>query len=63
MAGLVECLQDKTVSPMLQRRMREAMAYEKVLAIDTSHSPFLSAPEQFGGTRSRPSNDARIRSP
>jgi len=41
----IETLQDKTVSLSLQRRMYAAVPCQKVIAMDTSHSPFFSAPE------------------
>jgi pimeloyl-ACP methyl ester carboxylesterase len=43
----IECLQDRTLSIDLQRRMVKAMPCKRVLALDTDHSPFLSAPERL----------------
>ena len=43
----IECLQDRTLSIDLQRRMMRAMPCKRVLTLDTDHSPFLSAPEQL----------------
>jgi pimeloyl-ACP methyl ester carboxylesterase len=43
----IECLQDRTLSIDLQRRMVQAMPCKRVLTLDTDHSPFLSAPERL----------------
>jgi pimeloyl-ACP methyl ester carboxylesterase len=43
----IECLQDRTLSIDLQRRMVKAMPCKRVLTLDTDHSPFLSAPERL----------------
>lgn len=43
----IQCLQDRTVSPALQRRMYEATPCERVVSLETSHSPFLSAPDEL----------------
>lgn len=40
----VECLQDAAIPIGLQRKMHQATPCSRVLALDTSHSPFLSAP-------------------
>lgn len=41
----ITCLQDKTVSPSIQKSMYEALPCKKVISMDTSHSPFFSAPK------------------
>ncbi len=41
----IECRQDRGVSPRLQRRMQERVGVDRQLSLDTSHSPFFSAPE------------------
>lgn len=41
----IETLQDKAISLSLQRQMYAAVPCQKVIAMDTSHSPFFSAPE------------------
>jgi pimeloyl-ACP methyl ester carboxylesterase len=41
----IECLQDRAISISLQRRMYTALPCQKVITMDTSHSPFFSAPE------------------
>lgn len=41
----IECLQDKAISPARQREMYTALPCQAVLSLDTSHSPFFSAPE------------------
>jgi len=43
----VECLQDRTLSLEVQRRMVRDMPCQKVLSVDTDHSPFFSAPERL----------------
>jgi pimeloyl-ACP methyl ester carboxylesterase len=41
----VTTLRDRAISPAQQRRMYTAMPCRAVIAMDTGHSPFLSAPE------------------
>jgi pimeloyl-ACP methyl ester carboxylesterase len=41
----IETLQDRAISPSLQRRMYEALPCQRVIKMNTSHSPFFSAPE------------------
>ena len=41
----IECLQDGAIPIEMQRQMVEAVPCEKVLTLDTSHSPFFSAPQ------------------
>jgi pimeloyl-ACP methyl ester carboxylesterase len=43
----IECLRDKALSPSLQKRMYTALPCEKVLSMDTDHSPFFSRPEEL----------------
>jgi hypothetical protein len=40
----VECLQDRAVTLPMQRRMQRDTPCDRVLALDTSHSPFFSRP-------------------
>lgn len=42
----IECLQDRAVSLKLQREMQSATPCE-VISMDTSHSPFFSAPNEL----------------
>jgi pimeloyl-ACP methyl ester carboxylesterase len=44
----IECLQDRALSPSLQRILYTALPCQKVISMDTSHSPFFSAPEELG---------------
>jgi pimeloyl-ACP methyl ester carboxylesterase len=44
----IETLQDRAVSPMLQRKMYTAARCDNITRINTSHSPFLSQPVQLG---------------
>ncbi len=41
----IECLNDKAISPSMQKKMYTATPCQKVLSLNTSHSPFFSAPE------------------
>ena len=43
----IECLQDKAVTPFIQRKMYTEMSCEKVYSMDTSHSPFFSKPGEL----------------
>lgn len=43
----LETLQDKGVTPPLQKKMYTATPCQKVISMETSHSPFLSAPEKL----------------
>jgi pimeloyl-ACP methyl ester carboxylesterase len=43
----VECLQDRALGPATQRRMYTAIPCRKVYSLPTSHSPFLSAPDDL----------------
>ena len=43
----IECLRDRAIGPTTQRRMYTELPCEKVVSMDTSHSPFLSAPEEL----------------
>ncbi len=43
----IETLQDRGVTPALQKKMYTATPCQKVISMETSHSPFLSAPEKL----------------
>jgi len=43
----IECLQDGAIPIATQRQMIAAVPCEKVLTLDTSHSPFFSAPAEL----------------
>ena len=45
----ISCLRDKAISPAIQEKMYTALPCEKVIAMDTSHSPFFSAPVELAG--------------
>ncbi|PCJ69276.1 MAG: esterase [Rhodobiaceae bacterium] len=49
----IECRQDKVISPDLQRQMQTNMPFERVLSMDTSHSPFLSQPAHLADAMHR----------
>lgn len=41
----ISCLRDKAIGPASQERMYKALPCEKVVSMDTSHSPFFSSPK------------------
>lgn len=43
----IETLQDKTLLPSFQEKMYSAIPFQKIIKINTSHSPFFSAPEEL----------------
>jgi pimeloyl-ACP methyl ester carboxylesterase len=43
----IETLQDKGVTPGVQKKMYTATPCQQVLSLNTSHSPFLSAPQSL----------------
>ncbi len=43
----VECLRDRAIPIALQRRMHSASPCQRVLALDTDHSPFFSRPDEL----------------
>jgi pimeloyl-ACP methyl ester carboxylesterase len=43
----IECLQDHAISPPIQERMYTTLPCERVITMDTSHSPFFSAPNEL----------------
>jgi pimeloyl-ACP methyl ester carboxylesterase len=43
----IECLRDRAISPSVQKQMYSAVPCERVLSMDTDHSPFFSAPDQL----------------
>ncbi len=43
----IECLDDKAIYPAFQKYMYTAMPCEKVITMNTAHSPFLSAPQEL----------------
>jgi pimeloyl-ACP methyl ester carboxylesterase len=45
----IECLRDKAISPSIQKKMYDTSPCQKVISMDTSHSPFFSAPEALVG--------------
>ena len=45
----IECLQDGALSIRMQRKMYGDVPVQKVVTMDTSHSPFFSAPEDLAG--------------
>jgi pimeloyl-ACP methyl ester carboxylesterase len=45
----IETLQDRAVSPWFQKEMYERLPCQNVVSMETSHSPFFSAPEELAG--------------
>ena len=43
----IECLQDRAILPVLQKRMYTETPVSKVVTMDTSHSPFFSAADEL----------------
>jgi len=43
----ITCLRDKAISPSIQEKLYTALPCENVISMDTSHSPFFSAPEEL----------------
>jgi pimeloyl-ACP methyl ester carboxylesterase len=43
----IETLQDRAISPPLQKEMYERLPCQKIVSMNTSHSPFFSAPEEL----------------
>ena len=43
----IECLQDKTITPSRQKEMYTRLPCQKVISMNTSHSPFFSAPVEL----------------
>jgi len=43
----IETLQDKGVTPALQKKMYTVSPCQQIISMDTSHSPFLSQPQQL----------------
>jgi len=43
----IECLRDRALSPLVQKQMQETLPCQKVISMNTSHSPFFSAPEEL----------------
>jgi len=43
----IECLQDRAMTPAYQKRLYTMSPCQKVLSLNTSHSPFFSAPEEL----------------
>ena len=43
----IETLRDRGVSPSLQKKMYTALPCQRVMSMETSHSPFFSAPQEL----------------
>jgi pimeloyl-ACP methyl ester carboxylesterase len=43
----IECLQDRAIPIALQRRMQANWPCQRVLSLDTDHSPFFSRPDEL----------------
>ena len=43
----IECLNDNAITPELQKMMHTRMPCEKIITMQTSHSPFLASPEEL----------------
>ena len=45
----IECVEDRAIGITAQRGMHERLPCETVVSMQTSHSPFFSAPEELAG--------------
>ena len=45
----ITCLRDRSLAPSAQKRLYTAFPCRKVITMDTSHSPFFSAPRELAG--------------
>jgi pimeloyl-ACP methyl ester carboxylesterase len=45
----ISCLRDRAITPAIQKLMYSNLPCEQLIQMDTSHSPFLSAPEELAG--------------
>ncbi|MBU2550940.1 MAG: alpha/beta fold hydrolase [Proteobacteria bacterium] len=43
----IECLEDRAITPYLQRKMYRSTSCQKVLSLNSSHSPFFSVPDEL----------------
>jgi pimeloyl-ACP methyl ester carboxylesterase len=43
----IECLRDRAISPSIQKMMYTATPCQTILSMQTSHSPFFSAPQEL----------------
>ena len=43
----IECLRDRALTPPFQKRLYTAVPCQQVISMDTSHSPFFSAPGEL----------------
>ena len=43
----IECLQDRAVTPFIQKKMYTELPCKKIYSMDTSHSPFFSRPQEL----------------
>ncbi|MGH8006832.1 MAG: alpha/beta fold hydrolase [Candidatus Binatia bacterium] len=43
----IECLRDRAIPATTQRQMYTSLPCQRVVSLDTSHSPFFSAPEKL----------------
>lgn len=45
----ISCKKDKALTPSIQKKMYMNLKCEKVISMNTGHSPFFSAPEELAG--------------
>jgi pimeloyl-ACP methyl ester carboxylesterase len=45
----IECLRDRALPPAVQKKQYTTLSCQKVISMDTSHSPFFSAPGELAG--------------
>lgn len=43
----IECLRDRAIPPAFQKKMYTTLPFQKILSLESSHSPFYSVPEEL----------------
>lgn len=56
----IECLHDRVISPASQQKMYTALPCQQIIAMQTSHSPFFSAPQELVSHLASLSEAARV---
>jgi len=45
----IECLRDRALTPPFQKQMYGTQPFRRIISMNTSHSPFFSAPKELAG--------------
>ena len=43
----IECLRDRAIPPSFQKKMYTTLPFQKILSLESSHSPFYSVPQEL----------------